>query len=290
MTGGRAEGPAGGVAAGAVEELVGVGVTGVHGIGASVFEVDLDGGGVVVAKFHAAEGKAGVEAHGLRWLAEPGAVAVPEVRGVDGHWLVIDQVEPGAPSAAAAAELGRGLARLHAAGAGAFGEGPRESWIGNLPMACVVGQRWPEWFAEHRIRPYLRLAVDRRALSPAQAAPVEAVCARIEEVAGPAEPPARLHGDLWNGNVLWDRHDRPWLIDPAAHGGHRESDLAMLALFGCPHLDRVLAAYDEAAPLAAGWRDRVALHQLFPLLVHVVLFGAGYAGQTAAAARRVLAT
>jgi len=83
--------------------------------------------------------------------------------------------------------------------------------------------------------------------------------------------------------VLWST-DRAWLIDPAAHGGHRETDLAMLALFGCPHLDMVRAAYDEAAPLASGWRARVPLHQLFPLLVHVVLFGRSYAAQTVAAA------
>ena len=118
---------------------------------------------------------------------------------------------------------------------------------------------------------------------------IERVCERLPELAGPAEPPARLHGDLWSGNVLWSS-DGAWLIDPAAHGGHRETDLAMLALFGCPHLDTVLAAYDEAAPLAAGWRDRVPLHQLFPLLVHVVLFGRGYAGQAVAAARTALRT
>ena len=115
------------------------------------------------------------------------------------------------------------------------------------------------------------------------------MCERIDDLAGPAEPPARLHGDLWRGNVLWAADGRVWLIDPAAHGGHRETDLAMLHLFGCPHLDRVVAAYDEAAPLAAGWRERVALHQLFPLLVHTVLFGGGYGGQAAAAARRSLA-
>ena len=79
-----------------------------------------------------------------------------------------------------------------------------------------------------------------------------------------------------------------WLIDPAAHGGHRETDLAMLALFGCPRLDTVLGAYDETAPLAPGWRDRIPLHQLFPLLVHVVLFGRGYADQAVAAARAAL--
>ncbi len=108
-----------------------------------------------------------------------------------------------------------------------------------------------------------------------------------EDLAGPAEPPARLHGDLWSGNVLWAA-DGVWLIDPAAHGGHRETDLAMLALFGLPHLDRVLAAYAEAAPLADGWRDRVPLHQLFPLVVHATLFGGGYGAQAAAAARAAL--
>jgi fructosamine-3-kinase len=104
-----------------------------------------------------------------------------------------------------------------------------------------------------------------------------------------AEPPARLHGDLWNGNVLWGTDGQVRLIDPAAHGGHRETDLAMLHLFGCPHLDRVLEGYQQAAPLADGWAGRIALHQLFPLLVHTVLFGGGYAGQAVAAARRAAA-
>ena len=97
------------------------------------------------------------------------------------------------------------------------------------------------------------------------------------------EPPARLHGDLWSGNVLWTA-DEAVLIDPAAHGGHREADLAMLALFGAPHLERVLAAYDEAAPLADGWRERVPLHQVHPLLLHAVLFGGSYGGAGVCAA------
>jgi fructosamine-3-kinase len=99
------------------------------------------------------------------------------------------------------------------------------------------------------------------------------------------DQPARLHGDLWSGNVLWT-HDTAVLIDPAAHGGHREADLAMLALFGAPHLERVLAAYDEAAPLAPGWRERVRLHQVHPLLLHAVLFGGGYGAQAVRAAAR----
>jgi fructosamine-3-kinase len=131
------------------------------------------------------------------------------------------------------------------------------------------------------------MAVDAGALRPAQARDVEAVVARIGELAGPAEPPSRIHGDCWSGNVLWSG-GRGWLIDPAAHGGHRETDLAMLDLFGLPHLDTVLAAYDETAPLADGWRARVPLHQLFPLLVHTVLFGGRYAGQAVAAARSAL--
>jgi fructosamine-3-kinase len=117
---------------------------------------------------------------------------------------------------------------------------------------------------------------------------VEAVVARIGDLAGPAEPPSRIHGDCWSGNVLWSG-GRGWLVDPAAHGGHRETDLAMLALFGAPFLDRILASYDEAAPLAAGWRARVPLHQLHPLLVHACLFGAGYATPVAGAARAALA-
>jgi fructosamine-3-kinase len=92
------------------------------------------------------------------------------------------------------------------------------------------------------------------------------------------EPPARVHGDLWSGNVLWTA-DGAVLIDPAAHGGHRESDLAMLALFGLPHLDDVLAGYQEVHPLRRGRRHRVALHQVYPVGMHAVLFGGGYVAQ-----------
>ncbi|MGZ6764513.1 MAG: fructosamine kinase family protein, partial [Nocardioides sp.] len=102
----------------------------------------------------------------------------------------------------------------------------------------------------------------------------------------PDEPASRVHGDLWNGNVLWGLDGQVRVIDPAAHGGHRELDLAMLSLFGLPHLPRVLDAYAEVAPLADGWQDRVALHQLFPLLVHACLFGGGYGARAAEAAAR----
>jgi fructosamine-3-kinase len=151
------------------------------------------------------------------------------------------------------------------------------------------GPAWGPWFAEHRLLPYLRRAHDAGALDVEGSTTVARLLDRLvaePDLAGPAdELPARLHGDLWNGNVMWTA-DGVVLVDPAAHGGHRETDLAMLALFGLPHLSRVLEAYDEAAPLAPGWQDRVALHQLHPLLVHAALFGGGYGPRAAAAAAR----
>ncbi|MEU2038859.1 fructosamine kinase family protein [Nocardia niwae] len=149
-----------------------------------------------------------------------------------------------------------------------------------------TGRPWPQWYAEHRLAPYLVRAAPHLGADGTRL--IERVIDRIDELAGPAEPPVRIHGDLWSGNLLWTR-ERAMLIDPAAHAGHRETDLAMLALFGAPHLDRIQAAYHEARPLADGWRTRMPLHQLHPLLVHVVLFGAGYRSQTLAAAAAALA-
>jgi fructosamine-3-kinase len=135
------------------------------------------------------------------------------------------------------------------------------------------------------VLPYLKVARDRGRISTEDADAVEAVVRRIVDLAGPEEPPARLHGDLWSGNLVWGQDARVWVVDPAAYGGHRETDLAMLSLFGCPQLPRVLDAYHEAAPLAEGWEDRVPLHQLFPLLAHAVMFGGGYGARAGDAAR-----
>jgi fructosamine-3-kinase len=129
------------------------------------------------------------------------------------------------------------------------------------------------------------MATDGGSLPRGAAAVLDRVLARLDTIAGPPEAPARLHGDLWRGNALADRHGTPWLIDPAAHGGHRETDLAMMRLFG-GFGDATFDAYDEMFPLADGHEERVALHQLHPLLVHAVLFGGGYGDQVLAAARR----
>jgi fructosamine-3-kinase len=284
------EGESAGAAAG---RLTGCAVTGERPLSGAVTEVALGGGQLVVVKGDEAPGAVRAEAAGLRWLAGAGAVRIPVVRGVDERWLVTDHVPTGPPSARAAVRFGRDLATLHASGAPAFGApppgGPAEAYIGLAPMRNVPGADWPNWYAEQRVLPYLRRAVDAGTIRPTEATVIEQVCERLPQLAGPAEPPARLHGDLWNGNVLWGSDGQVWLIDPAAHGGHRETDLAMLHLFGCPHLSEVLDGYGELAPLAPDWADRIGLHQLFPLLVHVVLFGRGYADRALSAARAALA-
>ena len=212
---------------------------------------------------------------------------MPEVLGVDETALVISMVPAGSPTAEAAYRFGADLARMHAARPDGFGA----TWpgvIAGLPLDNASGASWPEWYAERRLLPFLRRAMDDSKLRQEDAALIETVISRAAELAGPAEPPSRIHGDCWSGNVLWSG-GRGWLIDPAAHGGHRETDLAMLALFGAPHLDSILAGYTDAVPLAEGWRARTPLHQLHPLLVHVCLFGASYRSAVCAAARSALA-
>lgn len=240
-----------------------------------------------------------VEAAGLSWLAAAGTVAVARPLSVSPTELVLERVRASASSPAAAERFGRDLAALHDAGAPAHGCPPAgwtgDGFIGTLPLPHrdLDGHllRWGEFFATLRIAPYVRLARDAGTLTAAQTQEFDRVCALLvggayDGGAYGGEPPSRLHGDLWNGNVLWSERGAV-LIDPAAHGGHRETDLAMLTLFGLPGLDRVVAAYDETHPLAAGWPDRVALHQLHPLLVHTALFGGAYAEQAVRAARTV---
>jgi fructosamine-3-kinase len=228
------------------------------------------------------------EASGLRWLAEAAAAPVPVVLATDETCLVIEWIEAGRPSPAAAGRFGRDLAALHAAGSGYFGA-PWPGTIAGLPLPNDAGRpgSWPDWFAARRLLPYIRLARDAGTLSAADTALLESAAAGAGRLAGPPEPPSRIHGDCWSGNVLWSG-DRGWLIDPAAHGGHRETDLAMLALFGPPYLDRIMAGYQQSAPLADGWRRRLPLHQLHPLLVHVCLFGTAYRDSALSAARQVL--
>jgi len=220
------------------------------------------------------------EAAGLRWLGEPGGLRVPEVLGVSDDVLVLDWVDEGGRGDPAA--FGTGLATVHAAGASEFGanlKGPGPLRLGPLALPNAPADDWATFYAERR----LSAVLPRAGLSREGARAVERVCARMGELVGPPEPPARLHGDLWSGNVLWGRDGRAWLIDPAAYGGHREVDLAMLRLFGNPGR-QFFAAYEERFPLSPGHEERVQLYQLFPLLVHAALFGGGYAASAERAA------
>ncbi|MEV0621159.1 fructosamine kinase family protein [Nonomuraea sp. NPDC050404] len=240
----------------------------------------LEDGREVLEKSGPAPDAFASEAAGLRWLGE--AIAVPEVIEVAPDRLVMSWVRQEPPTTASAERFGRSLARLHRAGAPGFGA-PWAGFIADLPMDNAPADDWPSFYAERRVLPFLRMA----RLPASDVALVERAVGRFAEVAGPAEPPARIHGDLWSGNVLWSGGGGV-LIDPAAHGGHRETDLAMLELFGLPYLDRVLGAYREEWPMAEGWKGRVPLHQLHPLLVHVVLYGGSYRDGLMGAVRRVL--
>lgn len=244
------------------------------------------------------------EAAGLGWLAAaPGGPRVAEVLGVDDDEISLEKIPAGRATTRAALRFGRSLAAMHGAGAAAWGA-PADGWagrcfIGNRSQECRPTASWGEFYAEQRVRPFVRIAVELGVLGGTGLSVVERACDRIAsgELDHPDDAPARLHGDLWTGNVLWTEAGaepgsnvtvEAVLIDPAAHGGHRETDLAMLALFGAPRLDEILRGYTEQYPLREGWQERVPLHQLHPLATHSAGHGAGYAIALADAARQVL--
>ncbi|MCV7287376.1 fructosamine kinase family protein [Mycolicibacterium wolinskyi] len=234
------------------------------------------------------------EAAGLRWLAVDGGAECVRVLAHDATSLRLQRLKSVAPSAEAARDFGRRLAVTHDAGAPTFGVGPDgydgQGFFGPmahpLPMSLAGRDSWGEFYAEERLRPMARLAAP--SMSDATRKAVDAVielCStgRFDD----DDAPCRLHGDLWSGNVMWTPSGVV-LIDPAAHAGHRETDLAMLDLFGCPHIGEILAGYQSIRRLRDGWRDRIGLHQLYPLLAHVVLFGGGYAREVDAIAGRLV--
>lgn len=237
------------------------------------------------------------EAAGLRWLAAAGELPVPAVLGVVAGGqpgLLLEWIEPGGRlDAEGEAIFGRGLARIHRLGAEGYGALPDGAPAGDLKVGPVslgdfVDPDAARGFAHCyalRLEALVVQASELGAIDLDQAAAIEKLCDRMDEFAGPPEPPARTHGDLWSGNVLAGSDGRPWLIDPAAHGAHRELDLAMLALFGAPS-DRFMAAYREEFPLAPDHQDRIELWQIQPLLIHAILFGGSYGAAAARAAAR----
>jgi len=219
------------------------------------------------------------EARGLRWLAQAdGGVPVVGVRRVEHGQIVLDRLDAVSPSRAQAIQFGRRMARTHGAGCSVWGRDDGDGYIGALPLPNGPYASFADLWWSGRIEPYLRRAVDGRLLTREDAHAVERVVAARSPEASVAAP-SRVHGDLWSGNVVWTASGAVLIDGAAAHGGHPEADLAMLSLFGLPHLREVLEAYQDSTPIPAGWQQRVPFFWLHPLLVHVVLFGGGYVEQ-----------
>jgi fructosamine-3-kinase len=262
-----------------VDELGVTRTTPVHGGDiAKAYRLDTTGG-PLFAKTHPdpLPGMFEREAAGLRALRASGAVAVPEVVREHATGLVLEWVEVGRRTPAADVALGQELAALHRVTGPHFGglDGAPGGFLGSQPVDLTPTERWHEFFVERRVRPLTRRAVDLGRLDAAAVALADRVAGRGDELCGPAEPPALLHGDLWGGNRLVDVRGGNWLIDPAVYWGHREVDLAMMQLFGGFGAS-TYETYDEVYPLAAGWGERVGWYQLPPLLVHAILFGGSY--------------
>jgi fructosamine-3-kinase len=244
---------------------------------------------------HAPRGIAESEVDGLRWLAGESSpyssaqqtlrIAAPRAVGHD--WLVLEWIESASPCPDYAHALGRGLAALHARPIETFGH-TEHNWLAGLPQDNTQTEAWSEFYGERRLRPLVRRACDESILPRGIAVALEQLIEELPMRVGDDEPPAPLHGDLWSGNVMTDDRGLPCLIDPAVYAGHREVDLAMMRLFG-GFPEATFDAYHEAYPLSGGWAARVPLYQLYPLLVHVNLFGLSYLSQLEAAVRRTRA-
>jgi len=220
------------------------------------------------------------EAAGLKWLASANGVRTASVIRADDTEIELERIVEVHPTTDAALAFGADLARTHNAGAAAFGA-PPDGWTGPLfigarEMPAAAERSWGLFYARDRVLPFLDVAVAAGNVTARQRVVIEEACELVTSGHfDDDDPPARLHGDLWTGNVLWSV-DGVVLIDPAAHGGHRETDLAMLALFGCPNLDEIVRGYEGVTPLRSGWQERIPLHQLHPLAVHAAGHGPHY--------------
>ncbi|MBN1606899.1 MAG: fructosamine kinase family protein, partial [Polyangiaceae bacterium] len=202
------------------------------------FDVRLSDGRRVFVKAHVrgVPGMFAAEARGLGWLAEARAIGVPQVLAVGSDeqgagFLALEHLGNGRPRRDFDETLGRALALLHRFGAPCFGL-DHANFIGPLPQPNEPTEDWPTFYSERRLLPLLRRAVDRGLVADRLRRDLEFVAGRLDAIVGPREPPARLHGDLWAGNLHVGTDGEPWLIDPAVYGGHREVDLAMMQLFG----------------------------------------------------------
>jgi len=244
---------------------------------------------IVVKWNRAAEfpGMMEAEADGLRILRDAGVIPVPEVyaNGESGNlcWLALEWIEESRPSGQFWENFGRNLAKLHKSSdnGGVFGL-EKNNWIGSLPQSNQSHKTWGGFFFEQRLLPQYRMARKQGQLGDDFGKALEQLRGRLE-LLFPEEPPALIHGDLWSGNFL--RAREAVLIDPAVYFGHREMDLGMSRLFG-GFQGAFYRSYAEEYPLERGWEERLDLCNLYPLLVHVNLFGGGYASQAWSILRR----
>jgi conserved uncharacterized protein len=237
------------------------------------------------------------EGKGLKWLSEAhkyGGPRVAEVFDWGNGYLNIERIDTHSATPLAAFEFGAALAHMHDYGAKYFGEAPADydgtCYFGPLsdPVEMPTGT-WSnviDYLADGRLRPMVELGIARGELTQSDLDLTNEVINALPDLLGKAaeDKPARVHGDLWSGNVLWTKssdgeHTEAVLIDPAAHGGHREEDLAMLHLFGISYFRQILDGYQSVHPLKAGFEQRMIIWQLYPIAGHCVFFGGGYVSE-----------
>jgi len=220
------------------------------------------------------------EAAGLKLLREAASLHVPEVIGAfeqDTHQgILLELITGRTPSSTYWRDLGHGLAALHKHSYTRFGL-DYANYIGSLPQSNTPAASWTEFFISQRLGPQLTIAIDSGRLDLNVARQFEALYKNLPQIF-PEEKPALLHGDLWTGNVIVNDTGGPCLIDPAVYYGHREAELAFTHLFG-GFEEGFYGAYEEMYPLTPAFEQRVDVYNLYPLLVHVNLFGGGYARQ-----------
>lgn len=242
-----------------------------------VVRLRCDNGSTAVLKLNprGPHGLFQAEAAGLRALMLANGPRLPEIALVGEGFLLLEDLGDGEPSREFWPELGRQVAGLHNHTGERCGF-TSDNFLGASPQPNPWTADGYAFYASHRLGFQAGLAYASGRLSLSDRKRVMLLAHRLPEVI-PLQSASLIHGDLWTGNVHADRHGRPALIDPAAHFGWAEADLAMTALFG-QFPEPFYTAYLELRPLIPGWRERFPIYQLYHLLNHLNLFGGSYAG------------